>query len=103
MRPTEEQASKIWDVLVEHCGAYDDNGLDRSRFIWCVAHGDDHCSEYRFCGILGFGGKFWVNQGRWYVSCYREDETERRSAVISETNRLIEKIRSMEIADGQNP
>jgi hypothetical protein len=47
--------------------------------LWCL----DGCPgrEYRFCGSLGFGGKFHCERDIWRVSCYPEDSTlERRAA-----------------------
>jgi len=50
--------------------------------------------EYRFIGSLGFGGKFWDNNGRFYVSCYQEDETEPRRQAIEKANSKLAEIRT---------
>jgi hypothetical protein len=48
--------------------------------------------EWRFQGHLGFGGKFWRNDGRHYVSMYREDSTPERERVLSSLNEAIEQL-----------
>ena len=80
--------SGIYDILVKHCEAPE--GYRRS-FV------DHHCeppwagvSEWRFCGNLGFGGKFWRNHGRFYVNYYREDETPEREAAAERANAAIQ-------------
>ena len=55
---------------------------------------DDHmiCREYRFCGALGFGGKFRNNGNRNntpHVDCYPEHETPERLAMIEAANRRL--------------
>lgn len=71
---TEEFAHKVYDVLVEECGARDDDSLDRDDFVYYQSRDTDFTIyEYRFMGALGFGGKFWTTrrmprfQG-WYVN-----------------------------------
>lgn len=84
---TRSEANSVYDVLVQMAGA---NESDREQFI---ATQRDGCTEYRFQGRLGFGGKFWNNDNRWYVSCYREDETPETTRVIDETNKVLEILR----------
>lgn len=89
---TAELAEAIWTILVEEAGASAD--LDKRRgFVMVETR--RRVDEYRFVGHLGFGGKFWRNPGtrpdgswgeRWYVNCYREDETPERKAAIARTN-----------------
>lgn len=46
--------------------------------------------EFRFQGVLGFGGKaYWDGQRAW-VSCYSEDLTPERCALIDVTNAWLE-------------
>ena len=52
---------------------------------------DDYCHEYRFCGSLGFGGKYWQERNK--VTCYLEDETPERLEVIERTNQALERVR----------
>ena len=68
-------AMKI-DLLVEYAAAPEH---DREDFVFAQITG--WCDEYRFGGLLGFGGKFrrrWERVGccsaeRWYVDAYPED------------------------------
>jgi len=85
---TVEQASEIWDILVQQVGAPDN--YERMCFMLHVAEGN--WTEYRFPGKLGFGGKVWNNLGRVYVTCYRENETPETLDIIEKTNKLLEKF-----------
>lgn len=77
-------ASRVYDVLVKHCGARDGE-YDRADFMHAHRDGAEYpCREYRFIGSLGFGGKFWSDY--MTVSCYREDETTERLAAIESAN-----------------
>lgn len=82
---TEAQAEHIFDLLVEHAGAHE---FDRKQFLCAQIERD--CREFRFCGVLGFGGKFWNNNGRLYINCYNEDETPKRKRTINKVNKLLE-------------
>ena len=85
---TPEQASAAYDVLVEFAGEHRAENR-RDAFIWHVSRGTD---EYRFCGSLGYGGKFRNNGSRDnipYVDCYRYDETPARLAAIKRTNAAL--------------
>lgn len=77
--------NKIFDILVEECGAAESL---RSNFV--MEHeSKDWPTEYRFCGKLGFGGKFWrypIGSPQFRVSCYTEDETFERLAMIKAAN-----------------
>jgi hypothetical protein len=83
---TADQANAIWDVLVEHAGAVEDQ---REQFVSVQTY--SHCAEYRFGGELGFGGKFWSQ--RWDVTCYSEDQTAERQAIIAATNAALAALR----------
>lgn len=71
----------VWSVLVECAGARES---DRDQFMmyW------PECREFRFCGLLGLGGKVWSEDydRPVRVSCYREDETPERVAIIASVN-----------------
>lgn len=73
-----ETRHAIYDILVEECGAPESL---RDNFIW-----HQGMSEYRFVGALDQGGKFWNDNGRWYVSCYREHKTPERIGMIERAN-----------------
>jgi hypothetical protein len=51
--------------------------------------------EWRFQGLLGFGGKFWneysygEKRPKWRVSCYTEDENPKTDKIIKETNEKL--------------
>ncbi len=85
---TEEQAHAVYALLVQHAGAHED---DRDAFVYHVAHG---CTEYRFQGCLGFGGKLYVERRRWRIGCYPEDKTAARVAIIDLTNAKLAELRA---------
>ena len=86
----EEFASKIYDILVKHCGAPDEE-TDRLAFNYHASEGNG-IIEYRICYALGFGGKFWNNNG-WYVNCYQEDSDERKEKMIESANAELSSLR----------
>lgn len=79
-----DEATKraVWDVLVEECGARPSQ-WDQFSSLW------PECTEFRFMGVLGFGGKVYDDLGAPWVGCYREDETPERRAVIERTNERL--------------
>lgn len=81
---TAENADKIYSILVDICKAPEQ---ERANFVY--RQSKEHISEWRFCGDLGFGGKFWRNNGRHYVSCYSENLTPRLQKVIDKANELL--------------
>ncbi len=83
---TVKQAEAIFDVLVEECGAPNEESIDKENFVNTITN-DFH--SYRFIGKLGFGGKFYRN-GK--VGCYQEDFTSGRENSINRANKLIAKI-----------
>ncbi len=84
-----------WDILVKYAGAYEDpkhDARERARFLGsCLdASYPPHCAfEYRFGGKLGFGGKFWRQDGSLFVTCYYEDETPGRVAIKNKVNSIL--------------
>jgi hypothetical protein len=92
---TAEQANVIYDVLVEHANAWP---RGRANFVHCQT--EDHCNEYRFQGDLGFGGKFWRANDRWYVTAYPEDiaAQPKRQRIIDETNAALSGLLAAETA-----
>ena len=71
----------VFDVLHDLGGA-----PERLRENFVTVHlGQPYLlDEYRFQGELGFGGKYWHKTNR--VSCYSEDETPGRLALIDRLN-----------------
>lgn len=85
---TDKSLDAVFDILVEECGA---PSIMRQEFKanW------PECVEYRFQGLLGFGGKVW-GPGVAIpippkVTCYPEDRTARRDEMVRQANgRLAE-------------
>jgi hypothetical protein len=68
----------IFDVLTLCAGTPESL---REEFIHALQRGT---REFRIGGSLGFGGKYWPETNT--VSCYREAMTDRRRAIITDTN-----------------
>lgn len=86
---TDTYRHAVWDVLVKHAEA---PGHDSDRYDFCVTWPE--CGEYRFQGALGFGGKVWAPRlGRpARVTCYPEDRTPERIAIIERVNDLLDDL-----------
>lgn len=80
---TTDAANAVYDILVS-AGA-----IERDRESFVLNQTNHHIVEWRFMGALGFGGKFWRSNGRWYVTCYSEDRTPARDALIDATNNKL--------------
>lgn len=85
---TESQAKELCDILMEHAGAFP---YDKTQFLQAQTNREFPCREFRFCGKLGFGGKFWNNNGKLYVACYQEDENKKRNKIIEKVNKMLDK------------
>ena len=102
----EDAAHKIWDILLEHTKLeppeegtlYHKYDVERNSFVTNAV--DGNWTEWRFGGGLGFGGKVWNNAGRWYVTCYSEDETPEREEIIAKTNEALAKLRAKTYGEG---
>ncbi len=87
-------AETIYNILIRECGASEYN---RRQFV--EAHcrigfpETPVCREFRFQGVLGFGGKFRNVHGKWYVDYYQEDTREYRDAVVEIANRKLQTLR----------
>ena len=84
---SKDKANKIYDLLVRIGKASEDQ---RNSFIHHFCVSEYGCDEWRFGGVLGFGGKYWRGTNR--VSCYSEDETPKRLYIINELNLELELI-----------
>ena len=82
-----ELANKVYDILVEECWASESG---RDAFI--STETTEVCTEYRFCGNLGFGGKFWNANDRLYVNYYSEDGTPQRDKMMDAANKRLSKL-----------
>jgi len=89
---TKELANKIYDILVEEAGASENN---RNEFIFAETKKPEEynhtggCAEFRFGGKLGFGGKFWNANNRFYVSAYSEETGTTQEKIIESVNILL--------------
>lgn len=83
---THDQAEQVYDVLQEYCGAQNAIRDDFVRYA-TREYGPNETLEFRFCGELGLGGKFYsTSDGRWIVTCYSEDETVGKRSAITAAN-----------------
>jgi hypothetical protein len=89
-----ETANQIYDVLLANCGPFPSYS-NRDSFVREFT-AKNHTKEWRFIGTLGFGGKFWDNNGKYYVSCYSEDETPERTRTIAVVNAKLAAIKAKE-------
>ena len=89
---TREIAQKIY-IILEDIGA---SSSMRESFIYLQSTSE--ITEWRFQGLLGFGGKFWnewsyiEERPKWRVSCYTEDENPKRLQLIEKTNEKLEEL-----------
>ena len=79
---------RAWDLLVEHAGASRDP-YQKDIFVHAYCQREHKAYEYRFGGVFGFGGKFWRNDRRFYVSYYQEDETPKMRVAEAKVNALL--------------
>lgn len=83
--------NEVFNILVNEAGANESN---RDQFAhWWTTNGH----EFRFQGVLGFGGKFWRNNDRWYINCYSEDENLCRLCVIEKVNKLLKELNILSV------
>lgn len=81
---TEDTANEVWTLLVAKAGAREN---ERAAFVRYLTSPESSGHEYRFIGLLGFGGKLHFNEYRGArVSCYPEDADEVRDAIITTVN-----------------
>ena len=85
-------ADQIYNLLVELAGAPKE-GWTREQFVHWFGEDNDYSRAFRFQGSLGFGGKFRRNDGRFYVTCYSEDETAERMATIERTDEALSSLK----------
>jgi hypothetical protein len=99
---TVEHWERVYDVLVEECGAHP-RDTDAGDSLWrqFIHYMNDTAGprwwEFRFMGALGFGGKFHrdeqgIRPPRYSVSCYPEDRTEAIEAMIDRANARLAQL-----------
>ncbi len=79
---------RAWDILVQHAGAPKDPDTKLS-FVEAFTQVEHPAIEWRFQGLLGFGGKFWRTDGRFFIRCYPEDSNKSRERIISSVNQRL--------------
>ena len=83
---TKEFLGKIYDILVKHAGAYEE---ERESFVFSINR-TPRIREWRFIGALGMGGKIWFNSEEApFVNCYAEDISNEIMIMIKETNKRL--------------
>lgn len=87
LSPLRMDYNKVYDLLVSIGGA-----PEGYRYSFIFAHTADNtiCTEWRFIGLLGFGGKYRSETNS--VSCYSEDETPERLSLIRKLNAELSKL-----------
>lgn len=83
-----EYYRKVYQVLVQECGA--DENDDKARTFAHAHAAQVKCSEFRFQGGLGFGGKYRSKTNT--VDYYPEDRTEERDKMVERTNNRLKGI-----------
>ena len=73
--------NQVYDVLRDIGGASETYRYD---FLYLHCHDPNECTEYRFQGKLGHGGKYRSQRNK--VDCYQEDATPERLAIIKKVN-----------------
>lgn len=88
----------VYDVLVREAGALSDR-IERECFVIAHEGGEwrTRCEEYRFQGLLGFGGKYRSKTNT--VDCYPEDMTPERAEIIARTNAALAALEGGDDAD----
>lgn len=95
---TLEQAREVRHILEEECGLTSVDRCDRlvtSIVVTDKTPAQGICTEYRFMGSLGFGGKFRNNgnhDNTPYVDCYQEDKNPTRLAMIARANKRLTEL-----------
>ena len=84
----EDLAEKIYIVLEKECGAPKGQ---RDDFVWHFSEDKDPTREWRFCGELGFGGKFRWNE-RFFVNYYPEDKSKLRDEMVEKANAKLTEL-----------
>lgn len=89
MKPlTEKQVSDICDLLIKQCGL----SSFHAGVMPVSLVGKSFPIEYRFQGLLGFGGKIRIRYDKWYVDNYSEDRTSLRDVIIKVTNKRLARL-----------
>lgn len=79
--------NKVYTLLVDEAGARENM---RDNFMYSHLDTRYPCTEYRFQGYFGFGGKYYSERNR--VSYYLEDETPELNLLEKNVNELLSRI-----------
>lgn len=85
-----EFANQVYTILVSFGGARED---DRDSFIYhhCEDKHKDLCTEWRFQGHFGFGGKY---RSTWNgVTAYSEDITPQMQIKLGAINQKLKELK----------
>lgn len=89
---TPDEADRVWTILVEKAGASPKREA-RQDFVRYLTSESLHGHEFRFIGLLGFGGKLHFNDYHGaYIGCYPEDRDEVREDCIAVVNYLLSEV-----------
>ena len=79
----------VYSILVRFAGARESSM--RQDFVFHHARSTVPCTEFRFIGSLGHGGKYRSRTNT--VDCYTEDENPERLRMIEETNQALANLK----------
>lgn len=79
--------NKVYTLLVDEAGALEQM---RDNFIYSHINSEHPCTEYRFQGYFGFGGKYYSGENR--IGYYRENETPELNALEKSVNEMLSRI-----------
>lgn len=81
-----QEPSMIWEILIQECGAQaTPSALDSFRYALATRVAK-WPFEYHFQSKLGPGGTLWLLHDSIYVTCYPEEMTPERQAMIDAAN-----------------
>ena len=81
-------AAKVYDILVAEAGATADM---KEHFLYVMCEDKYPCSEFRFCGHFGFGGKYWSDRNA--ITYYQENHTKKLDKLEAKVNKLLGEIK----------
>src|SRR5579859_4408129 len=86
MKRTELYFKRVYEILTYFCDA---NEREADDFVREHLRFDYPCTEWRFRGKLGFGGKYRSKEN--IVTCYSEDMNPERLKIIENTIMALNK------------
>lgn len=84
---TKEKANKVYDILVDVGKAAESM---RKSFVFHHTESEYGCNEWRFQGLLGYGGKY--RSERNTVDCYSENLDKATTKIIDQINSELSKL-----------